>query len=561
MIYRVSLKNIAASLLGLLILLYIYNLNQNKNINVKEDERSELSIQDISCVLNREVAKNIGIKQSSNKKIHCKTDGSEVYVPFSFIKHYYEARGELVSSKSVDKIREFEISHSYSRVYTPSSPYQSSGQFMHFRSFNVEARSRVLCLSASAGVPVTTQWDQRGYFYPTQIAQFALSHYSSHLAAVKSNNHRTYIEGGGERADLDNTGAARVVDDESQSLVIEFKDKLVFYINSPHLILSFDFKNLVGAGFKIILKVDNRDEVVLNYLPVNEHLTVKNGEAVFGLGTTPGDWIKITRDIANDLDKVNHLLNKKLRSNNNDKKMSAGSLRISSLVFHGHGLVTNISVSDEEHLRLFLHAADWFINNQDQDTGGWATPVIFNKDRKKYPGAEEVESGWYGAMCQGQAMSVLVRAYLKTGDEKYLRSAEAGVRVFNLSSGEGGVRAVFMNKYVWYEEYPTNPPSFILNGFMYSLLGLYDVKSVSTRVRKQATQLYKSGIESLAAMLPLYDSGFSTFYDLRHFTMKTAPKVGNICKKFLMFLFFICSGSSLGLSLHTHQPASGACNY
>ena len=32
------------------------------------------------------------------------------------------------------------------------------------------------------------------------------------------------------------------------------------------------------------------------------------------------------------------------------------------------------------------------------------------------------------------------------------------------------------------------------------------------------------GLESLQALLPLYDSGSGTFYDLRHFTMKTAPK-------------------------------------
>lgn len=31
------------------------------------------------------------------------------------------------------------------------------------------------------GVPVSTQWNPRGYYYPTQIAQFGLSHYSKNL--------------------------------------------------------------------------------------------------------------------------------------------------------------------------------------------------------------------------------------------------------------------------------------------------------------------------------------------------------------------------------------------
>lgn len=31
------------------------------------------------------------------------------------------------------------------------------------------------------GVPVSIQWESQGYFYPTQIAQFGLTHYSKNL--------------------------------------------------------------------------------------------------------------------------------------------------------------------------------------------------------------------------------------------------------------------------------------------------------------------------------------------------------------------------------------------
>ena len=174
---------------------------------------------------------------------------------------------------------------------------------------------------------------------------------------------------------------------------------------------------------------------------------------------------------------------------------------------------------------MFFHGADWFLNNQDS-SGGWPSQVVFNKDRKKYPMAGELRPGWYGAMCQGQAISVLVRAAQLSGDTKYLQAALQAVKVFSVPSDQGGVKAVFLDKYPWYEEYPTNPPTFILNGFMYSLLGLYDLKSVSSS--RQVSALFNTGIESLAAMLPLYDSGSSTFYDLRHFTMKTAPKVRHV---------------------------------
>ena len=105
---------------------------------------------------------------------------------------------------------------------------------------------------------------------------------------------------------------------------------------------------------------------------------------------------------------------------------------------------------------MFYHGADWFVNNQDSG-GGWPSNVVFNKDRKKYPGAEELQAGWYGAMCQGQAISVLVRAFTESGDDKYLEAAENAVKVFSIPSSRGGVKAVFLDKYPWYEEYPTNP--------------------------------------------------------------------------------------------------------
>lgn len=36
-------------------------------------------------------------------------------------------------------------------------------------------------MSAIEGVPISTQWESQGYYYPTQIAQFGLSHYSKNL--------------------------------------------------------------------------------------------------------------------------------------------------------------------------------------------------------------------------------------------------------------------------------------------------------------------------------------------------------------------------------------------
>ncbi|CAH1985727.1 unnamed protein product [Acanthoscelides obtectus] len=110
--------------------------------------------------------------------ISCRKEGEEVYIPFSFLHRYFEVYGKLAT---YDGLERFEWSHSYSKIYHPKSKYDPKGVFMYFENYNVEVRERVKCVSAIEGVPVSTQWDSQGYYYPTQIAQFGLSHYSKNL--------------------------------------------------------------------------------------------------------------------------------------------------------------------------------------------------------------------------------------------------------------------------------------------------------------------------------------------------------------------------------------------
>lgn len=41
-------------------------------------------------------------------------------------------------------------------------------------------------ISFLQGVPLSTQWGSKGYFYPIQIAQFAMSHYSKNITEKPS---------------------------------------------------------------------------------------------------------------------------------------------------------------------------------------------------------------------------------------------------------------------------------------------------------------------------------------------------------------------------------------
>jgi len=489
-----------------------HNLNLAHVQNPVESSNSldeETSMKNLTCTVNKEVWLNINWKKpNSIKKLNCKLEGGEVFVPFSWVKSQFEPKGQITGDK------EFDISLSYSKVHETVDKYDSGGEFMHFKTVNVENRSRVKCISATEGVPISTQWSPSGYYYPTQIAQFALAHISSHFA----NKDKT------PETESVNVGDT-VFDEESGYQVIEFRDRFeVEVTKSDKLFVSLDVRLKDGGSFSIHVK-EGSEKFVLTYKVEKEWVKLgEEGEIVYGLDKESKDrWVRLTRDVASDIEKGLQLEHSNSRSRNG-KSLKRSKLHVEKLVFSGPGKAANVSISSSAHERLFLAGADWFVKWQDSD-GGWPSQITFNKDSKKYPRAGEVLPGWYGAMCQGQALSVLVRAFRLTGQPKYLAAVESALRPFTRLTTEGGVvGTVHPGGLTWYEEYPTQPNSHILNGFMFALLGLYDASTVLGGEGGRAGQLYSKGMDSLRVLLPLYDTGQGTLYDLRHLTMHTAPK-------------------------------------
>ena len=103
-------------------------------------------------------------------------------------------------------------------------------------------------------------------------------------------------------------------------------------------------------------------------------------------------------------------------------------------------------------------------------------------------------------MAQGHGLSVMVRAAQVTGQTRFWEAAHLALGPFKKDTTEGGVRNRFLNKYVWYEEYPFTEGLYVLNGFMYSLIGLYDLLSAEgapPNIKLEAKELFDQGLESL----------------------------------------------------------------
>lgn len=83
---------------------------------------------------------------------------------------------------------------------------------------------------------------------------------------------------------------------------------------------------------------------------------------------------------------------------------------------------------------------------------------------------------------------------------------------------EGGAYREFAGL-PFYEEYPTKKPSMVLNGFIYTLFGLYDLGSCSCKDSVVASKMFEAGYNTLVKLLPLYDGGFCSRYSLSHITV------------------------------------------
>lgn len=78
----------------------------------------------IDCVINQEYS------------VSCVQKGDEVFVPFSFLRDYFEIFGSL-SATDGGPIR-FEWSHSNAKINYPKGTYDPRGIFMYFENYNVE---------------------------------------------------------------------------------------------------------------------------------------------------------------------------------------------------------------------------------------------------------------------------------------------------------------------------------------------------------------------------------------------------------------------------------------
>jgi hypothetical protein len=154
---------------------------------------------------------------------------------------------------------------------------------------------------------------------------------------------------------------------------------------------------------------------------------------------------------------------------------------------------------DKESLRKFMVQVAWLkANAVHRDDGAVVWPCYFDWQE----GLSKLTSPWISAMYQGVVISTLVRGYRINGDEELLDLSKRATIVFSQDIEKGGVRTS-EGTGALYEEYPVYPLPRVLDGFLFSLLGLYDlaIQTGSSDVRR----LFDMGIEGLKGTLPFWN--------------------------------------------------------
>ncbi len=163
---------------------------------------------------------------------------------------------------------------------------------------------------------------------------------------------------------------------------------------------------------------------------------------------------------------------------------------------------------DEKAKQFLINNADWLIDNmelrENYSLFYWDFP---------WP-TYDLPSNWRSALSQGKGISALLNAYEVTNDKKYLDASKLLINSFFVEVKDGGVTYKTQNYGWWYEEYSHEEglKSRVLNGHMFTLLGIYDYYNVTKN--PEAKYLFDQGIIALKNELPKYDFGNYSYYDV-----------------------------------------------
>lgn len=163
--------------------------------------------------------------------------------------------------------------------------------------------------------------------------------------------------------------------------------------------------------------------------------------------------------------------------------------------------------NEKKYLESARKQADWLVNNLEINQQG--AKVWMHHFDWEY--RDKLKAPWYSALAQGNGISLLVRIYLATKDQKYYEAAKKAFPSLLTKISEGGALYIDKNNNDWLEETIVDPPTHILNGFLWTLFGIWDYWLLTQD--QPAKDLFDRCIQTLKNNLKNFDIGWWSLYE------------------------------------------------
>lgn len=154
-----------------------------------------------------------------------------------------------------------------------------------------------------------------------------------------------------------------------------------------------------------------------------------------------------------------------------------------------------LQTKDERYIRKFMQCVEWTMAHQDAK-GRWNN---FSHYCPETP---------YGSMAQGEAASLLIRAYVHSKEQKYLDAAKRALDFMLLPLEDGGTTR-YLDDDAYLMEYTFK--GMVLNGSIFSWWGLYDFV-LATGDNGKYMEARDKILKSLIKVLPLFKCTYWSMY-------------------------------------------------
>lgn len=156
-----------------------------------------------------------------------------------------------------------------------------------------------------------------------------------------------------------------------------------------------------------------------------------------------------------------------------------------------------LQTGEDKYEKKFKEAVNWAMSHIDEH-GRWNNFFYVYPD---YP---------YGAMAQGEGVSLLLRAYIHTRDEQYLSAAKKAVDFMLIPVKDGGT-TIYEGEDLILAEYTHRP--IVMNGWIFAWWGLYDYV-LATKDGGAYKKALDISCDTFVRYLPQFKTWYWSKYDV-----------------------------------------------